>query len=141
MRYVCEAPKGRTWFRLESEEEAAGESRVMHHAVAKHFASAWAKAKASFVPASSRYIEQEIGLKAHIQRHMPLFVTLRDAAGEALVTAMLPPRGEADPGFRPIIVGPGNSDPYPHHEDAIRALADHFGIELDRRRCFPYQRG
>ena len=141
MRYVCDAPKGRTWFRLESEDEAADESRLMGHAVAKHFANAWAKAKASFVPASSRYIEQEIGLKAHIQRHMPLFLTLRDAAGEALVTAMLPPRGETDAGFRPIIVGRGNADPYPEHADAIRALADHFGLELDRRRCFPYQRG
>ena len=141
MRYVCEAPEGRTWLRLESDEEAAEESRLMQHAVGKHFSNAWAKAKANFVPASSRYIEQEIGLKAHIQRHMPLFLTLRDTAGEALVTAMLPPRGEPDPGFRPIIVGPGNGDPYPEHADAIRALAEHFGLELDRRRCFPYQRG
>ena len=141
MRYVCDARDGRTWFRLECEEEATEESELMQHAVAKHFANAWAKAKASFVPASSRYIEQEIGLKSHIQRHMPLFLTLRDRTGTALVTAMLPPRGEPDPGFRPIIVGPANADPYSQHADPIRALADHFGLELDRRRCFPYQRG
>lgn len=141
MKYVCDAPKGRAWFRLESEAEAAAESRLMQHAVEKHFCSAWAKAKASFVPASSRYIEQEIGLKAHIQRQMPLFLTLRDSEGEALVTAMLPPRGEPDPGFRPIIVGHANSDPYPQHADSIRTLGNHFGLELDRRRCYPYSRG
>ena len=141
MRYVCDAPKGRAWFRLEDEAEAAAESASMQHAVAKHFGNAWAKARAGFVPASSRYIEQEIGLKAHIQRNMPLFLTLRDGAGEAQVTAMLPPGGGDDPSFRPIIVGPGNADPYPQHADAIRALGEHFGLELDRRRCFPYQRG
>ena len=75
MKYICDAPKHRTWFRLESETEAEAESELMQHAVAKHFAIAWTKARASFVPASSRYIEQEIGLKAHIQREMPLFLT------------------------------------------------------------------
>ncbi len=141
MKFVCDAPKRRAWFRLETEAEAAAESRLMQHAVEKHFCSAWAKAKASFVPASSRYIEQEIGLNAHIQRHMPLFLTLRDAEGEALVTAMLPPRGEPDPSFRPIIVGYGNADPYPQYADAIRALGDHFGLELDRLSCYPYRKG
>ena len=141
MRYVCEAPNGATWFRLEDEVEATDESRLMRHAVAKHFGIAWARAKASFVPASSRYIEQEIGLRAHIQRSMPLFLTLRDAAGAPLVTAMLPPGGKPESGFRPIIVGEANADPYPCNADAIRMLAGHFGLELDRGRCFPYQRG
>lgn len=141
MKYVCDAPGNRTWFRLETEAEAAAESRLMRHAVEKHFRAAWAKAEASFVPGSSRYIEREIGRAAHIQREMPLFLTLRNAEGEALVTAMLPPRGQPDPDFRPIIVAQGNADPYPQHADAIRALGDHFGLELDRGRCYPYQRG
>lgn len=140
MKYICDAPNGRTWFRLETEAEAASESQVMAHAVEKHFREARARAAASFVPASSRYIEQEIGLKAHIQREMPLFLTLRDHEGQALVTAMLPPRGEPDPGFRPIIVGPRNGDPYPEHADAIRALGEHFGLTLERSRCYPYRR-
>jgi hypothetical protein len=140
VKCVCDAPGATTWFRLESEAEAAAESELMQHAVEKHFRGARAKAQASFVPASSRYIEQAIGLEAHIQRHMPLFVTLRDGEGNPLVTAMLPPRGEPDPEFRPIIVGRSNGDPYPQHADAIRALGDHFGLELDRRRCFPYKR-
>jgi len=141
VKYICDAPGGRTWFRLENEAEAAAESQLMEHAVEKHFRKAWEKAKASFVPASSRYIEQEIGQKAHIQRNMPLFLTLRDKEGETLVTAMLPPRGEYDPHFRPIIVGRGNSDPYPMFGDAIRALGEHFDLELDREDCYPYQRG
>ena len=141
MEYVCDAPRGRAWFRLEEEAEAADESRLMQHAVVKHFANAWTEAKASFVPASSRYIEQEIGLKAHIRRHMPLFLTLRDSDGKALATAMLPPGGVADPGFRSIVVGHANTDPYPQHADAIEALGAHFGLQLDRRRCYPYQRG
>ena len=140
MRYVCDAPDGKTWFGLETEAEAVAESRLMNHAVEKYFRQEWERASASFVPASPRYIEQEIGRTAHIQRSMPLFLTLRDNEGGALATAMLPPRGEHDPGFRIIIVGPGNGDPYRAHDDAIRALGAHFGLKLDRARCFPYRR-
>lgn len=141
MKYICDAPNRCTWFRLESEAEAARESEQMNHAVEKHFRRAWQEARASFVPASSRYIEQEIGLKAHIQRRMPLFLTLRGPDGEALVTAMLPPVGANGERFRPIVVGYGNRDPYPEHGDAIRALEAHFSLSLDRDRCYPYQRG
>ena len=69
---------------------------------------------------------------------MPLFLTLRDGDGNALVTAMLPPGGQERDGFNPIIVGAANGDPYPEHGEAIRALGDHLGITLDRARCYPY---
>jgi hypothetical protein len=140
MHYVCDAPEGKTWFRLETEAEAIDESQTMHHAVEKFFRQEKAKAEQSFAPPSRNFIEQEIGLKAHVQRVMPLFLTLRDGEGKALVTAMLPPVGQEDHGFRPIIVGAANSDPYPEHGAAIRALADHFGLNLDRARCYPYRR-
>jgi hypothetical protein len=39
-----------------------------------------------------------------------------------------------------IIVGPSNADPYPGQGDAIAALGKHFGLTLDRERCFPYGR-
>ena len=84
--------------------------------------------------------EQEIGLKAHIQREMPLFLTLRDEDGTPLATAMLPPNGQDDRSFRPIIVGAGNADPYPEQGESIRALAQHFGMTLERSRCYPYRR-
>lgn len=141
MRYICEAPDGKTWFRLETDLEAAREAEMMHHAVEKFFRQEQEKAAKSFEPPSKLFIEQEIGLKAHIQRTMPMFLTLRDDDGNAYVTAMLPPSGKDVRGFTPIIVGPGNSDPYPAHGEAIRALGHHFGIELDRSRCFPYRRG
>src|SRR5579883_2008858 len=78
MKHVCDAPAGKTWFRIETEAEAADESKMMRHAVEKYFCSEQAKAAQSFQPPSSRFIEQEIGLKAHLQREMPLFLTLRD---------------------------------------------------------------
>ena len=53
---------------------------------------------------------------------------------------MLPPSGRDDRSFRPIIVGPGNADPYPEQGDAIRALGQHYGITLERARCYPYRR-
>lgn len=140
MRYVCDAPAGNTWFRLETPAEAAAESLAMDHAVEKHFCREMEKATKSFQPASKTFFEQEIGLKAHLQRAMPLFLTLRDSEGKALVTAMLPPGGKTDPAFRMIIVGPDNGDPYPEHGPAITALGRHFGIALDRSRCFPYLR-
>ena len=113
MRYVCDAPGGKTWFRIESEAEAVGESELMRHAVEKYFRKEQDKAAQSFRPVSKVFFEQEIGLKAHIQREMPLFLTLRDGDGNPLATAMLPPSGRDDRSFRPIIVGPDNADPYP----------------------------
>ncbi|MBV9249140.1 MAG: hypothetical protein JO227_07860 [Acetobacteraceae bacterium] len=140
MEYICDAPDGCTWFRLVTEGEAAAESLSMRHAVEKHFRREWERASESFRPTSTVFIEQDIGKKAHIQRTMPLFLTLRNEDGETLATAMLPPGGRRDPNFTCIIVGQGNSDPYPEHGAAIRALAEHFGLTLERSRCFPYRR-
>ena len=140
MRYVCDAPGGKTWFRIETDGEAAAESAAMQHAVEKYFRKEQERAVQTFRPISKVYFEQEIGLKAHVQREMPLFLTLRDDDGSALATAMLPPNGQDDRSFRPIIVGAGNADPYPEHGDAIRALAQHFGMTLERSRCYPYRR-
>ncbi len=139
MRYICDGPDGKTWFRLETEAEAEAESGMMRHAVEKYYRREREKAAQSFQPKSTVFFEQEIGLKEHIQREMPLFLTLRDDEGTGLATAMIPNGRPDDRGFRPIVVGPGNADPYPAHGDAIRALADHFGIALDRGRCYPYR--
>ena len=139
MRYICDAPGGKTWFRLETDAEAEAESALMHHAVEKYYRREREKAAQSFKPKSTVFFEQEIGLKDHIQREMPLFLTLRDGEGTGLATAMIPASGRDDRGFRPIIVGAGNGDPYAAHGEAIRALADHFGIALDRGRCYPYR--
>jgi hypothetical protein len=140
MQYVCDAaPK--TWFRFETEGEAALESRAMDHAVEKYFRQAYEEAVETYVPPrSAHYIEQNIGLKAHIQRVMPIFLTLRDGEGNALATAMLPPAGQDERSFRPIIVGHANSDPYLEHGEAIAKLGEHYGLTLDPVRCFPYRR-
>lgn len=140
MQFVCDAPGGRTWFRIETEAEAIRESQDMRHAVEKFYRKEQAAAAGSFKPTSTVFFEQEIGLKDHIQKTMPLFATLRDGEGEALATAMLPPGGQERAGFRTIVVGPDNSDPYAAHGEAIQALARHFGISLDRARCYPYRR-
>lgn len=140
MRYVVDAPNGKTWFRLETEAEAASESALMRHSVEKYFRIEREKAAQTYRPVSKTFFEQEIGLNAHIQREMPLFLTLRDQEGDAHVTAMLPPGGKEMPSFRIIIVGPANADPYPTDGDAIKALGQHFGLALERERCFPYQR-
>lgn len=139
MQYICDAPGAKTWFRIETEGEAALESDSMNHAVEKHFLLAWEAAARSYRSMSSAFVEQDIGLKAHIQRGMPLFLTLRDAEGQALVTAMLPPGGRPEPTFRIIIVGPENGDPYIEHGAAIRKLGEHFGLTLDRAHCYPYR--
>ena len=140
MQYICDAPGAKTWFRIETEGEAVLESDAMGHAVEKHFRHAWEAAANSYQATSSPFIERNIGLKAHVQRMMPLFLTLRDGDGNPLATAMLPPNGRDDRSFRPIIVGPGNADPYPEQGDAIRALGQHYGMTLERARCYPYRR-
>jgi hypothetical protein len=141
MKYVCDAPGGKTWFRIETEAEALRESEEMRHAVDKYFRQERERAAATFRSASSVHFEQEIGLKAHLEREMPVFLTLRDDDGTALATAMLPPGFAEDRSFRPIIVGVQNADPYLQQRDAIRALAEHTGIALERDRCYPYRRG
>jgi len=141
MKYVCDAPGDRTWFQLETEGEALTESELMQHAVEKHFRREQEQAAQNYKPVSNAFIEQDIGLKAHIAREMPMFLTLRDMEGKGLASAMLPPGGQDDRGFRIIIVGPKNADPYPKQGDAIAALGQHFGMVLERSRCFPYQRG
>ena len=141
MRYVCDTPDKKTWFRLETELEAEQESALMEHGVEKHFRRARECAKLSYEPTSSIFVEQNIGLEAHIQNAMPLFLTLRDSEGSGLATAMLPPDGVPDGGFRKIVVSVGNSDPYPEYDTAIRALGEQFGLTLDRESCYPYNRG
>ncbi len=105
MRFVCDAAGGKTWFRIETEAEAAQESELMRHAVEK--------------------------------------LTLRDVDGTPLATAVLPPLqpvGRDTLAVCPMVVGPGNGDPYAEHGDAIRTLGRHFGVALDRSRCYPYGR-
>jgi hypothetical protein len=138
MEYVCDAPNDMTWFRLTTEAEAATESEEMRHAVEKHYRRERERAGESFRPLTNVYIEMDIGKEAHIQKSMPLFLTLRDMDGKGLATAMLPPGGKGSGAC--IIVGPGNSDPYVEHEDAIQALGHHFGMTLDRGHCYPYRR-
>ena len=140
MQYVCDAPGGKTWFRIETEAEAIQESEMMRHAVEKYYRREREKAAQSFKPCSTVFFEQEIGLREHIQREMPLFLTLRDDEGNALATAMLPARGREDRSFRTIVVGRENNDPYLQYADAIKALARHYGLGLERSRCYPYRR-
>jgi imidazolonepropionase-like amidohydrolase len=140
MQFVCDAAGQKTWFRIETEAEAARESELMRHAVEKHFRRAYEEAAQAYQPMPGPYIEQDIGRAAYIRRTMPVFLTLRDSEGKALVTAMLPQAGRASLTVSPIIVGHGNSDPYPEHGEAIRALGKHFGLTLDRTRCYPYHR-
>ena len=140
MQYICDAPGRRAWFRIETDAEAASESEAMRHAVEKFFRRERDAAVRKYKPSPSMsYIERDIGLAAHIQRSMPLFLTLREHDGTPLATAMLPPGGAADDSFRTIIVGAANADPFAGHGEAIEALAAHYGLTLTREACYPYQ--
>jgi hypothetical protein len=136
MKYVCDALLGRTWFRIETDAEAEDETRVMRHAVEKHFRREQDRARLSYQPGPG--LERDINLKSHLKKVAPLFLTLRADDGTPLATAMLPPGGKKDPEFRIIIVGPENADPYVAHADAISLLARHYGLSLPRDRCYPY---
>ena len=111
----------------------------MRHSVDKYFRRFEAAAREAYrAPAGSPSFEQAIGLKDHIARTMPLFLTLRADDGTGLATAMLPPGGRNQVNFRVIIVGPLNEDPYEEHADKIEVLARRFGLELPRETSFPY---
>jgi hypothetical protein len=138
MHFVCDGGGDRTWFGIDTKAEADAEAALMAHAVDRHFERAWAAAAASYKPADPHGIGRDIGLKDHIRRVMPLFLTLRDGDGAGLATAMLPPKNRAISRFRIIIVGPNNTDPYRNHESAIAALGRHVRLDLPRETCFPY---
>jgi hypothetical protein len=138
MQFVCDVPRGRTWFAIETQAEADAEAALMGHAVDRHFERAWSAAAASYKPIDPHGIGRDIGLKDHVRRTMPLFLTLRDGEGAGLATAMLPPRAKHSARFRIIIVGPNNSDPYAVHSEAIAALGRHLSLDLPRENCFPY---
>lgn len=141
MRFVCEAAGGKTWFRIETEAEAAQESELMRHAVEKHFRRHYDLASQAYKPAPGPFVEQDIGHAAHVRRAMPAFLTLRDAEGRGLATAMVPQAAGRDrTAPAPVVVGPDNGDPYPEHGEAIRTLGEHLGAALDRARCYPYRR-
>lgn len=136
---MCDAPGGKTWFRLETQAEAEAESALMRHAVDKHFRRHETAASESYrAPQGAATFEQAIGLKDHIARTMPLFLTLRADDGEGLATAMLPPEGRNQVNFKIVIVAPDNADPYLGQDTAIAALGRHFGLELKREDCYPY---
>ena len=139
MRYVCDAPGGRTWFRFETEAEAEAEAALMRHAVDRYFRRFEGGARDSYrAPEGAATFEKDIGLRDHIARAMPLFLTLRAGDGDGLATAMLAPGGRNQANFRVVIVGPENADPYTNHADAIAALATHYNLELPRESCYPY---
>ena len=140
MRHICDTSDGKIWYRMETLVEAEQESTVMHHAVEKYFRQEKEKVVQTYKPTSTVFFEHNIGLEAHVQREMALFLSLRSAEGKELATAMLPPGGRGDPNFKIIIVGVENSDPYSEHDGAIRALGTHFGLTLEREKCFPYSR-
>lgn len=139
MQFVCDAPGDAAWFRIETEAEAEAESALMRHAVERFFRRYQEAARACYrPPRSAASFEQAIGLKDHVARVMPLFLTLRASDGTGLATAMLPPGGRKHAQLRPIIVGPSNSDPFATHGPAIAALGAHFALTLNRDECYPY---
>ena len=81
MQHVCDAPNGKTWFRIETEGEAMHESRLMSQTVEKYFRRERDKAVQSWRAERPDAIERDIGLEAHMQREVPLFLTLRDGEG------------------------------------------------------------
>lgn len=141
MQYVCDAPGGLTWFSMETQAEADAETELMSHAVAKYFLRFHEAARRSYRPREGlASIERDIGLKDHIRRESPVFLTLRDGEGRALVTAMLSREVRDGRAGDAIIVGERNSDPYPQFHAAIAALGSHYGVDLPREACFPYAR-
>jgi hypothetical protein len=139
MQYVCDAPGQKTWFRIETESEAALESQAMHHALEAHFQRERQAAIATYHPPRTlNNIEKNIGLDAHVAHAMPRFLSLRDNAGTPLASAMLPP-AKACGTLRPTIVGPAYADAYVAQDDAIAALEKTVGMSLRRERNNPFE--
>jgi len=93
---------GKPGFRIETEAEATTENPTACAPCCRKIL--FARSRKRRLRASSRastvYFEQEIGLKAHIQREMPVFLTLRDGRRKprwATAMACRPRRGATEP--------------------------------------------
>jgi len=137
MRHICDAPDGNAWFRLETESEADWESVRMRHGLAERFRLERARAVRSYRTGPAPFSGRAITLERHIRIEMPIFLSLRGRHDEPLVTVMLAHANREHRDAEFVVVGKGNSDPYPAHGRAIDALADKLGIDLGRARCFP----
>ena len=125
MQYVCDAPGRKTWFRIETEGEAMQESEAMRHSLDYCFRHEREAAVKCYAPSRNlNYIERNIGLGAHVQRTMPIFLTLRDSEGTPLATAVLPQADDCE-GREPRIVGPEYSDAFEAQRSAIAVLERH----------------
>src|SRR6478735_1708391 len=102
MQYVCDAPKGKTWFRIETEGEAVHESRLMSHTVEKYFRREREKAVQSWRPERPNAIERDIGLEAPC--------TARDAAFRRVA-----PQGGQCADYSDAAAGWQGSRRVPHH--------------------------
>ena len=116
-------------------------SETMRHAVEKYFRKEQDKATQSFRPISKVYFEQEIGLKAHIQREMPLFLTLRDDGRHAARYRDAAARaGATTAAFARSSSGPAMPIPIRSRAMRFARSAQHYGMTLERARCYPYRR-
>ena len=131
MEYVCDAPGRKTWFRIESENEALVESETMRNSIEIQYESARRDAIRKYLPSPRlQSFERDIGLKAHLQRTMPMFLTLRDREGTPLANATLPPCGEYDGSYTGRVIGPNGTDALVSQADAVGALERHFGLAI-----------
>ena len=83
--------------------------------------------------------EAEAGFESKAMSHA-VEKYFKQAYQQAADSYVPPKAGQSDKTFRPIIVGPDNTDPYPEHGEAIKKLAAHFKLSLDPARCYPYRR-
>ena len=63
MQFFCDAPDGKVWFRIETEGEAAQESRLMSHTVEKYFRRERDKVVQSWRAERPDALERDIGLE------------------------------------------------------------------------------
>jgi hypothetical protein len=132
MQYVCDAPGRKTWFRIETDGEALLEAELMRNAIEVQYENARLAAVQTYQPSQRlQSFERNIGLKAHLERSMPIFLTLRDSEGTPLANAMLPPGGRENGLHTTRVVGPNGADAMRFEPEAVKALEKHYNIAIE----------
>lgn len=135
MQFICDAPGQKSWFRIETENEAIFEAEAMKVSIDAPFRIERDAAVQSYRPqARLRAIERDIGLGAHVLRTMPIYLTLRDREGTALANAVLPAKDDLQEDHHAVVIGPGHADPFASQAEAIHALELHYGVSLQTKR-------
>lgn len=134
MQDVLSLDDGKTWYLLDSQEEASEEGLVMANSTGLDYMQESGRLVRQYREQTHRDFRTMHAEELYVRRRRALFFSLRGPQGERLVSGRLP-RG-MEPG-EILFVAYANHDPYVEHAGALIELGKLYGFDLRRGIAYP----